>query len=556
MSSMPVTTSLIHLAGLVALMLWGVQMVERGMMRACGADLTRWLGTALRGRARGALLGLVATLALQSSTATGLLVTSLVGRGLLGLPQGLAVMLGANVGTALVASLLAAAPDLAAFVLLAGGLLVFKRAARARVRHLARAAIGLGLVLLALALLVAAILPHRLAPEAADLMAVLSREPLPALLLAALVTWAAHSSVGVVLVIAALAGVGHFSTEAALVLVLGANLGSACNPLLAALGSRAALRVALGNLASRLLGCALALLLLPHADALLAGTSLVPAQLVLAFHLLFNVGTTLLLILPLPLVARALVRLVPDLPRPADPSQPRHLEPAGLATPATALAAALRELLRMLEVLEGMLGEARILLDEDDGQRVARVRAQDDVLDRLHDALRRYLAGLDATRLTEAERRRAIRILMAALSLEHAGDIVDQGLMRLTAKRIRYRVRLPEEERAELAWMYAHLQGQLPLAATVLITDDLGSAIRLVAGKDRFRAAEQAATERHLARLWAGPVLAAGTLQLDMMRELKRIEAHLAAIAQPILERRHLLHESRLVRTEPPPRLT
>jgi phosphate:Na+ symporter len=102
--------------------------------------------------------------------------------------------------------------------------------------------------------------------------------------------------------------------------------------------------------------------------------------------------------------------------------------------------------------------------------------------------------------------------------------------------------------------MHAHLLGQLRLAVSVFMSDDLGAAFRLVEEKERFRELERAATERHFGRLGAGDdrAGAAGAVHLDTIRDLKRVESHLAAIAHPLLERSHLLRRSRLVRSGSP----
>jgi phosphate:Na+ symporter len=136
-----------------------------------------------------------------------------------------------------------------------------------------------------------------------------------------------------------------------------------------------------------------------------------------------------------------------------------------------------------------------------------------------------------------------------ALNLEHAGDILDKGLLALAAKRIRRRQRLTAPELAEAEAMHRHLLAQLRLAVAVFLAGDLRAALRLVEEKERFRALERAVTERQFARLQEGRrALETSSLHLDLVRDLKRIEAHLAAIAHPLLERSHLLRPSRLLR--------
>jgi phosphate:Na+ symporter len=554
MSAMPATHALIELLGEVALLLWGVHMVRTGVLRAFGGDLRRLLGRALRNRLLALLAGAGVTLALQSSTATALMATSFLAGGAIGLVPALAVMLGANVGTALATCALAFDITLVFPGLIFVGLVTFRVGTRARTRNLGRAAIGLGLILLALHLLVETVAPSGVAPAARELVAAVTREPLPVLVLAALLTWAMHSSIAAVLVIVSLADAGLVTPLAALAMVLGANLGGALNPLLAAAsGERAALRLPVGNLANRLLGCALLLPLLPETAAYLGRIEPAPGRLAAGFHLAFNAALAALFLPSLPSLARALERVLPDRPKAGDPAVPRYLDPASLATPAVALANASREALRMADVVEEMLEGSRELLRRDDRRLAVELRRRDDVLDRLHAALKRFLGELGRGELTEGERDRLALVLTAALNLEHAGDIIDKGLLDLAAKRIRRRLRFTERELAEADAMHGHLLAQLRLAVAVLMGEDLRAALRLVEEKERFRELERAATAGEFARLQEdGPRLETSGLLLDVVRDLKRVEAHLAAIAHPLLERGNLLRPSRLVRLHRP----
>ena len=171
----------------------------------------------------------------------------------------------------------------------------------------------------------------------------------------------------------------------------------------------------------------------------------------------------------------------------------------------------------------------------------------DDVLDRLHGALKRYLGELAQAHLSPNERSRLVWILAVALNLEHAGDIVDKGLLDLAAKRIRRRLRFTERELKPTEMMHEHLLAQLRLAVAVFMAEDLQAALRLVEEKERFRELERSTTEAHFTRLMAGrPSSETSDLHLDIVRDLKRVEAHLAAIAHPLLERSNLLRSSRL----------
>ena len=248
---------LLDLMGGVALLLWGLHMVHSGILRAFGPNLRLLLAKALSNRfaAFGAGLGLTALL--QSSTATALITSSFTSEGLVSLVPALAIMLGANVGTTLIVQILSFNIAAVAPVLFLIGLVAFRSGARSRIKDIGRVFIGLGLMLLALHILLNTLAPAENAPGVRVFMNAITGDPVLCILFAAIVTWLVHSSVASVLLIMSLA-YAHFVTPyAALALVLGANLGSAINPIVegARRDNPASYRLPLGNLVALSASC-------------------------------------------------------------------------------------------------------------------------------------------------------------------------------------------------------------------------------------------------------------------------------------------------------------
>src|SRR4249919_2100120 len=142
------TIVLLDLMGGVAPLLWGLHMVQSGILRAFGADLRHFLSKAFGNRFSALAAGLGLTALLQSSTATGLMTASFAAEGLVALVPALAIMLGANVGTTLIVQLLSFNVTAAAPVLFLIGLVSFRSGARTRLKDVGRVCIGLGLMLL------------------------------------------------------------------------------------------------------------------------------------------------------------------------------------------------------------------------------------------------------------------------------------------------------------------------------------------------------------------------------------------------------------------------
>ncbi len=540
--------TLLDLAGSVALLLWGLHMVQTGIQRGFGPDLRRWLGTALGNRLAAFAAGLGVTAILQSSTATGLMVAGFAAGGAVALVPALAVMLGANVGTTLIVQVLSFDVAEVAPALILLGVILFRRGTATPTRDIGRVAIGLGLMLMALHQLVTLVTPYEDMPSLRLVLGAITTEPVLDVLLAAGLTWAAHSSVAVVLLVMSFAAKGAVPPEAAFALVLGANLGTAINPVLEGVSGDdpVARRLPLGNLLNRLLGCILALVLLHRIGPLMAQLDPDPARAVADFHTGFNLILAALFLPALGPYAWVLRKLLPARVAAEDPSRPRYLDQTALETPAIALAAAAREALRMADALEAMLTGAAEALAGTDRRRIAEVRRLDDVLDRLNSAIKAYLTRLDPETLTEADHRTLSQILVFATNLEAAGDVVDRDVMGHAAKRLKRGVPLTEEERAEVRRLLGRLAATVRAAAAVFMTGDARAARQLAAEKEAFRDMEAAATRAHFAGLRVGHGDTA-PLDLDLLRELKRVNGHLvAAAAYPVLEGQGELLASRL----------
>src|ERR1700722_2571118 len=377
--------TLLDLAGSVALLLWGLHMVQTGIQRGFGPDLRRWLGTTLGNRLAAFVAGMGVTAILQSSTATGLMVAGFAAGGAVALVPALAVMLGANVGTTLIVQLLSFDVAEVAPALILLGVLLFRRGTAARTRDIGRVAIGLGLMLMALHQLVVLVTPYEDVPSLRLVLGAIATEPVLDVLVAAGLTWAAHSSVAVVLLVMSFAAKGVVPPDAAFALVLGANLGTAINPILegGAGDDPAARRLPLGNLLNRALGVAIALAALPILGPWLVTIDPDNARVVADFHTGFNLILALVFFPLLSPYAALLRRLLPARANPADPGRPLYLDQAAVEVPMVALGAAAREALRMADVLDAMLQGFRNALQRPDRRQLAELKRLDDVLDTL-----------------------------------------------------------------------------------------------------------------------------------------------------------------------------
>ncbi len=544
------TMMLLHLGGYVALLLWGIHMVQTGITRAFGASLRRFMTLHLGSRWRAFASGLSITALMQSSTAAGMLTTSFVASGAISLVPALAVMLGANVGTTLIVQVMtfniaAAAPI---FVLI--GVVAFKQARRTRARDLGRVAIGLGLIMLGLHFILETIKPVEHASAIRDVFAVLTQDPVLNIVTAAALTWAMYSSVAAVLLIMSLATAHIVTPEAALALVLGANLGNLVPQYMGTGNDVAARRLALGNLIMRGVACLIALPLLSAVAGLFAKLGVSSTAQVANFHTLYNVACAALFIGLLDPLARLCTKLLPDTAGAADPGKPKYLHAAGDRVPSVQLANAEREVLRMVDMVERMLQIFIDALRDDDRKLLAEIERMDDTVDSLHRSIKLFLTETSKqNHLDEADADRCADILAFTINLEHAGDILDKSLREIAAKKIKHKLSFSAEGFAEILEMHQRLLHDLRLSMSVFMTGDERAARTLLEEKVRIRDLERTATENHLRRLREGRMesIETSALHLDIIRDLKRIAAHLASAAYPVLDKSGMLLRSRVI---------
>jgi phosphate:Na+ symporter len=540
---------LLNLFGAAALLLWGLRMVRTGVLRAYGAQLRQSLSKATGNRFTAFLSGLGITCLLQSSSATALLSASFASRGLVTTAGALAVMLGADLGTSLVAQAYSFKVGWISPLLIIIGWVMFNKFEDSKVKDLGRAIVGLGIALLGLHLITDAAEPIRDAPLLPQILQVMSDAPVFGVLVGAALTVLSTSSLAVVLLVISFMAKAMVPVDLGLALILGANLGSAVMPILATSGEPPeARRVPIGNLIFRVIGVTLAVPLIGLVQPYLAALQSEPARQALNYHVAFNLALALVFIWFTSPIARLTARLLPDQVNADDPSKPRYLSQGPVDQPTIALANAGREALRMGDLVGQMLRQSLAVFRSDDRRLIKQVSDIDSQVDRLNEAIKLYLTGVSRELMDPKDQKRIVDLITFITNLEHIGDILDKNLMELAAKKVKYQLKFSPEGTRELDEIHERLTHNLELAMNVFMSGDIKLARQLFAEKQIFRELERNAAENHLERLRSGRIESMQTsgLHLDILRDLKRINSHLAIVAQPILESAGELSPTRL----------
>ena len=540
---------LLNLLAAIALLVWGTHIVRTGVLRLAGESLRRMLASSFSRRLPAALAGVGVASVLQSSTATCLIVASFVGKGLVATAAGLAVMLGADVGTAAMAVLLSFDLSWLSPLLIFVGVVMFVSREGAVSGRIGRVLIGLGIILLALQLIVQATEPLTRSEAVRTLLAALPNEVMLDITVGAVLTIAAYSSLAIVLLVATMAVSGIVPIMVALGLVLGANLGSGVLALLATARSPAQVRrLPLGNLLFKVIGCAIAIPLLPEAAPLLAMAVETAQQQVVLFHLAFNLALALLFIGLTGFAGRLVERALPSPPTPDREGRPRHLDPTALGTPSLAISCAAREALHQADVVETMMRGIVPVIRNNDLVLAEHLRGMDDVVDELYSSIKFYLTQISREALSDRESRRWTDIVSFTINMEQIADIIERVLQDVEDKKIRKNRSFSDAGMAEICHLHERLMANLRLAMSVFLDGHVQDARRLLEEKARFRDLEHEYAASHIARLQDNTAqsIETSSLHLDLISDLKRMNSHICSIAYPILDSAGALIETRI----------
>ncbi|MBF8778739.1 Na/Pi cotransporter family protein [Pseudomonas fulva] len=530
--------TLLDLLSAVALLVWGTHIVRTGILRVYGSNLRRVLDRNMGRRPLAFVAGILVTALVQSSNATAMLVSSFVGQGLMTMTPALAIMLGADVGTALMARILTFDLSWLSPLLIFLGVIFFLSRKQTRAGQLGRVGIGLGLIILALQLIVQAAAPITQAQGVKILFASLTGDLLLDALVGALFALVSYSSLAAVLLTATLAGADVISLPVAIGLVIGANIGSGLLAFLTtSMQNAAGRRVALGSLLYKLVGL---LLVMPALDPLVRWMSTLPfsaQELVIGFHLSYNTLRCLLLLPTTGSMARLCQTLLPEREPANGQTRPRHLDPAALDTPSLALANAMRETLRLGDIVDTMLDGLLNALRGVQSALPQQIRVLGEDAEALYNAIKLYLARMPREDLAEQDNRRWAEIIELAINLKLASDLIERMLRKVQQQKTAQRREFSQVGLQELTSLQQQLQANLRLGLSVFISSDPQGARQLLREKRRFRAQERRLAHAHVSRLQRKipQSIETSSLHLELIADMKRLNSLFCSSAYVVL---------------------
>lgn len=550
---MMILTFFVQLMGATMLLLYAVRMVRTGIERAFGASFRRVV-TTTSNPLNSASTGVVLAIILQSSAAVALLVAGFAGTGALGFPAGLAVVLGADLGSALLIQVLSFKLEWLVPILLAvGGGLFIKTDART-LKQAGRIILGIAFILISLRFLRETMDPIRDSAFLPSIAGYLERDFVTAFIVGGVLAWLMHSSVAVILMCVTLVAIDAIPVAAGVSLVLGANLGSAIIPVwLTRNMNLVARRVPLANFLIRGSGAIVALIVVNRLPVLPYLSWMGEAQTLINAHVLFN----LILLLTLPfcrLLEGPVARYLPS----ADPDEEdlpqlhrSVLDESSLQTPQLALANLKREVLRMSQVIESMAVPIMDFFETYDKPKAEALIARDQIVNTALDEIRRFVAAMPVENASKQEKKRARELTEYAIALETVGDLVVKLILPLAQEKSQQGVQFSKAGQEELYGIHDRMLANIGLASNVLVSDDLESARLLLSEKSEMTRLERSSRKKHLKRLSEGTRTSfdSSDIHLEVLRGLREINSHIASVCYPILYRGGQLLETRLIET-------
>lgn len=547
---------LINVAGAVTLLLWSVRMVRTGFERANGDELRAAVRRSETGRIKAAIMGTGVAMLLQSSTAVAVLAAGFASSEILSVCQGIALLLGADLGSAIVAQLLSFNVQwLVPVCLIVGGLLFFK-GQTSYLRQIGRIIMGIGLILISLRFLSEATVPLKDSEFLASVMHYLNDDIITSFLVGALVTWLLHSSIASVLLISTLLMQSVVPWGVGLGFVLGANLGSGLIAFMLTREQPArGRRIPIANLIFRGALAIIIMIVIKWFALPVPQTAADAGLWVVYAHVAFNV---LMLVVCLPL-AGPMEKLTEKLiPEPVEEgarltaihARNSALDPNIVHLPQLALASASRECLHMADVLESMLKPVMSFYENPDPVAMQEVLDLEQVVNKMNSNIKLYIADIDDNNLSEEDADRKLALINFAINLESVGDVIAKNLLKLAETKNRECLEFSPQGWAELIEVHENVISNMHLSLNTMVSGDQASARQLIEEKDRIRHQERNSNVQHFQRLQSGSSASIETsdIHLETLRALRQINSLFAAVAYPILSQSGDLLDSRLTK--------
>jgi phosphate:Na+ symporter len=530
----------ISLFGGVLLLVYGIRQTGEGLQKAAGPHLKQFLSYLTKNRFLGLILGVIITVLTQSSSATIVLLVGFVSSGILKFPQTLGVILGADIGTTVTVQIISFKILDYSVLFIGLGLLAMYIGKREFWKDMGQALLGFGFIFLSMKIMSDAMTPLKDSEVFGLMITLLGDNPVMGILLAAAFTGIVQSSAATIGVAMSLATQGLIDLDHAIPVILGANIGTCATAVVAALsGPVQARRVAYAHTMFKVLGVLIFFPFMGMLALVVERTSDDLLHQIANAHTFFNVALAVIFLPFAAVMARLMERVVTEKPG-MKPFGPKYLDETVLSTPSLALSQAVRETLRMADIVQDMMKNLMDAFKKRDSLLIEMTEDMDDMLDKLDRAIRFYLVKLSSAALSDDQSRREQMLIRITSNLENIGDIVDKNIMSLARKMKRRDLHFSADGLREIEEFYAKTMENFLLSVSALTTGDADLEDKVIKNRIRIKEMERVCRESHIERLKKGLTESFDTsaIHLDLLTYLDRINSYVTDIAMAIKESR------------------
>lgn len=523
---------LIDIAGCVALILFGIRFLRKGLDRLAGESVHRWTATLQKRRSAALLAGTAFGAVAPSSTAQTLFALQLLNAGRLSGDRLLIFLLGSGIGITATVQLISFHLFDYYALLLVAGFLGFQYGRSETVRGIGQTLLGLGFVFLAMAMTRSTAQSLTGNTDFQALLEVATHYRVALVVFAAVVTVVMQSSTASIGLVLALGEAGAVGLPVVVAVVIGTNIGLGFTALIAGWRTLPGRRLTVASLVIKGL---VAAAMLAAFDPLLRLMDYFPGSLArygADLHTGFNIAAALIGFVFAGLLSGWLERLIKPPAPVAGGVIATHLDPRALGSPVFALANASREVLRLVDEVQGMFAGCWEAYLNKSGEQARAVRRRDDRVDELHTTIKNYLSRIPSEALNPRAGELRFGLLHFTSQLEAVGDIIEKEWC---AQVINYGERplpLAPADQASLAELQQRVAHRLSAAASVLTTRDRDLAREFLREGEELKDWCITVQKQHYGRLGASDAqaLEASGYFIDMFNSLRRISGHLSSI--------------------------
>jgi len=523
------------LAGGLALFLYGMFTLSEGLQKLAGDRLKKTMELFTKSPLRGVATGAVFTAIIQSSSVTTVTLLGLINAGLVSLQQSVGVILGADIGTTITAQLVAFKVGKFALPIIAIGFLLKVIAKNEKIKYLGEAIFGFGILFVGMNFMSDGVGPLKASAYVMGLLVDFGKTPFFGILAGAIFTAIIQSSSATSGLVIAMSMQGLLSLEAAIALMLGANIGTCATALLASIGaSLSAKRAAMIHLLFKVVGVLIIVIPLPFFVRLAAATSSsLPRQIANA-HTIFNVGITLLF-LPLGFLIVKLVKIIVPGEIVEVERGTKYIDEKLLSTPMLALANAEKDVVRMAEIVLGMIGDSKRVFLNDEKKLIKVVSAKENSVDEIDKILDGYMTLLSEKSMPIKDSEKLSGLMHAITDIERVGDHLN-NIVELAEKKEKEKVSFSGDAKKNLSDMFEAVESIFGDTVKALGGEDGGLIENIFHKEGEIDMMEKEFESAHMKRLeqkTCDP--RAGVIFADVIRNLERIGDHSDNIAHMLL---------------------